>query len=165
MYLFSILLTFVFLVNTCAYASITIFNEGASYSNQFTKNNSLNRFDTGTLSFFDRDLEQLILVTNLYSPELRVIFLKDNKAISSWRIPNSSLVKPFSINKIDFYPSEKVNGIVKAGSLLINTNRGDIISNLYTKETNFLRYGRELYSGRYKDMPIIEINSVNVIQK
>lgn len=165
MHLFSILLTILFLVNTNAHASISILNEGASYSNVFTKNNSLNRFDTGTLSFYDRDLEQIILITNLYSPELRILFIKNNKALVSWRIPNSSLVKPFSINKIDFYPSKIDNGTVKAGSLLINTNRGDILSNLYTKETNFLRYGRELYSGRHKDIPIKEINSVSAISK
>ncbi len=66
-------------MNLNVYASISIFNEGASYSNALTKNNSLNKFDTGTLSFFDRDLEQLIVITNLYSSELRIIFLKDNK--------------------------------------------------------------------------------------
>lgn len=161
MRLFSILLTIIFPTILNAQASISIFNEGASYSNVFTQNNSLNRFDTGTLSFYDRDLEQIILITNLHSQELRVIFLKNDKALSSWRIPNSSLVKPFSINKIDFYPSKIINGSVKSGSLLINTNRGDIVSNLYSRETKFLRYGRELFSGRYKDMPIVEINSVS----
>jgi hypothetical protein len=53
-----------------------------------------------------------------------------------------------------------IEGKVRAGSLLINTSRGDIISNLYTKDTKFLRYGRELFSGRFKDIPIIELDSI-----
>jgi hypothetical protein len=106
MRLFSILLIIIFLDKSTVQANISIFNEGANYSSFFNQNNSINRFDTGTLSFFDRDLDQLILITNLYSAELRIIYVKNNKAIASWRMPNSSLVKPFAINKIDFYPSK-----------------------------------------------------------
>jgi len=148
-----------------AKANINIFNDGGIHSNLLTKESSLNQFDSGIISFFDRDLDQLILITNIHSSELRIVFLKDNIAIASWRMPDSSLVKPFSINKIDFYPSEIDGAKTKAGSLLISTNRGDILSNLYTKETKFLQYGRELFSGRYKDIPIIEIDKVNAISK
>ncbi|NQY81280.1 MAG: hypothetical protein HRT47_13310 [Candidatus Caenarcaniphilales bacterium] len=116
-----------------------------------------------TMTFFDRQLERFIIITNVgKNAELRVTITDlEQKPLKAFRVPDSSDIIPYTISAINYYPSVKSGDEYKSGILLIQSSRGNLIVNMNKLDARFVVLHNDYYNGlNYDKIPVIETGRV-----
>jgi hypothetical protein len=137
--------------------SATVDNTGAAYRYLYT-GSALN-IDTNVEMFYDQVLDQYVLLANLFTQNLRVIFLdKKFNVVSEVDFPEKTDALPYSLHSINFYPTQiTASNKILSGKLLLETLRGNLVVDLSTKEANFIFFSKNILDRKTNSTPVVEI--------
>lgn len=113
------------------------------------------------LFLYDKEQAKFIHIVNLNNPsKLRIVLMDTGLGVQQiFRPPNTSKFQAFTIEAIDFYPTEiTADKRRNNGFIVIRTNKGFITIDLVTHEAIAFRFTPNFFEGRHGDIPFFEIN-------
>ena len=134
---------------------------GSSFGQTYIYDQSSLPLTTKTLLLLDKVVANKILLANLDTSALKIIFFgKNYETKKIWRLPESAYLKDFSIQSVEFYPSEKNGSEIVPGTLIVRTSKGDIFVDLKDFSAKFMIYSKGLFQERINadEIPVKEIN-------
>ncbi len=158
------LLAFLILCSTAVNADTISVTSGSSSLGISSNSNRLRITSLDdTVSYYDQELGRFIIITNTRNnAELRIVITdQSHNPLKVFKVAESSLIIPYSINAVDFYPSYSSNGSIKPGILIISTSRGDLIVDSYNLKSKFVVFNRDYFSGSsYETIPVQETKQI-----
>jgi hypothetical protein len=115
--------------------------------------------DTNVEMFYDQVLDQYVLLANLFTQNLRVVFLDKNfNVVREIDFPEKTDSLPYNLHSINFYPTQitAANKILP-GKLLLETLRGNLVVDMGTREANFIFFSKNLLDRKSNSTPVVEI--------
>ncbi len=160
-----LLLAYLLLYTTSVNAdSISLTSSSSSFgSGIFGTNRSRITSLEDTMTYYDQELGRFIIVTNLRNnADLRIIITDlTHTPLKVFKVSDSSLIIPYTINFLDFYSSHNGSGGMKPGVLIIGTSRGDMIIDTFNLKSKFVIFNRDYFSGSsYETIPIQETKQI-----
>lgn len=113
------------------------------------------------LFVYDKEQAKFINIVNLNNPsKLRIVIMDTGLGVQQiFRPPNTSKFQAFTIESIDFYPTEiTADKRRNNGFIVIKTNKGFITIDLVTHESMAFRFTQNFFEGRHGEIPFFEIN-------